>query len=140
LFGHQSKLGLVCILGLGMVGLTDAETQPSETQSSETQPGAVMVSEAELKALGALPPKREAPQSPHKKEEWRLDGIIFKAPEEWVIWLNGEQFAPDHLPVGIRILEVCPQSIQLCRDEAEAPATTLCLNQSVNLNRCVPAS
>lgn len=115
LSGFQNKI----FLGLLMFGSVHAEP--------------AMISEAEMKILGTIPVKRGASQNPTKNGEWRLDGIVFNGPTDWTIWLNGEQFTPTHLPTGVRILEVCDGSIQLCLDEDQAVVKTLCLNQCVKL-------
>lgn len=97
------------------------------------QPEPAMVSEAELKLLGALP-RKDAIQTHLKRGEWRLDGLVFKGQSDWIVWLNGEQYTPQNHPGGIRIVDVCAGSVQVCLDEDGAPVKTLCLNQCVNLN------
>jgi hypothetical protein len=93
-----------------------------------------MISEAELQMLGSVPLKKDVTKNLLKKGEWRLDGIVFKDQRDWTVWLNGEQFTPTHLPTGIRIVEVCDESVQLCLDEEGAPVKTLCLNYCVKLH------
>lgn len=100
----------------------------------KAQPEAAMVSEAELKILGAVPFKKDLNQIALKNGEWRLDGIIYNDRNDWTVWLNGQQFTPQQLPMGIRIITVCSESVQVCLDEEGSPIKTLCLNQCVRLN------
>ncbi len=99
---------------------------------AESEPA--MISEAELKILGSIPLKKDVTKNLLKKGEWRLDGIVFKNQTDWTVWLNGEQFTPTHLPVGIRIVDVRDESIQVSLDEEGAPIKTLCLNYCVKLD------
>ncbi|AIK97216.1 hypothetical protein ID47_11465 [Candidatus Paracaedibacter acanthamoebae] len=99
---------------------------------AESEPA--MISEAELKMLGSVPLKKDVTKNLLKKGEWRLDGIVFKDQKDWTVWLNGEQFTPTHLPAGIRIVDVCDESVQLSLDEEGAPVKILCLNYCVKLH------
>lgn len=93
-----------------------------------------MVSEAELKVLGTLPHKKDSLQAPIKKGEWRLDGIMFTSHSEWTVWLNGESFTPTHGPTGIRIVQVCNESVHLCPEAEEGPIKILHLNDCVRFH------
>lgn len=58
-------------------------------------------------------PEEERVKPPPEERYISLGGIVYTAPKDWVIWLNGKRITPDAVPEEIIDLQVFKQYIQV---------------------------
>lgn len=76
----------------------------------------VMLSPAELEAIGAISDIHESSQSLSEGAhdgKVRLDGIVYHQEDKWCVWLNGQRFSPNQHPENYKIVKVCHDSIEI---------------------------
>ena len=64
--------------------------------------------------LAALPLARPAPAAPAAPaDSLHLAAILYRGPDDWRIWLNGQSFTPQARPRAIEILKVTAEAVVL---------------------------
>lgn len=146
--GYLILKSLILVISI-VSGITWAKDRGSSSSSSREQKSAisnsfdsddsdsssVMLSPAEMDAID-LQSKR--PLSRAKDlggNEWRLDGIIFRTEDDWIIWLNGDMYTPNQQPVELTIVKVSPAYVDvMLKIQGNDKSYRIVLNQQVSIS------
>ena len=101
------------------VGLATAEQPPAPRKTA----GDSLLFSAEALALieSARRGERAVPKAAATGTAWRptlpavlhLSAIVWHAPDDWRIWLNGESFTPADAPGPVEVVRVTPDAVRL---------------------------
>lgn len=144
------KLGAVLSLSIySIIDIVEAASSPSKSShpvstsaggesstATEDTPDAeassIMLSSAELDAIGLHTKRVRGGES----EGWRLDGVIFRSKDDWVIWLNGDMYTPTDLPQELTIVSVASDYVDVkLKNSEDERLRRIVLNQKLNIHR-----
>ncbi|TVQ83124.1 MAG: hypothetical protein EA357_07220 [Micavibrio sp.] len=108
----------------------EAGAEGSESERPEFQrpdykttpyPRSLFFTQSEVSAinralLGFGPSSTDAKDDGKRRTDPRylnLSGVLYKSPDEWVIWLNGQRLTPDRLLPEIIEINVSPSKIEM---------------------------
>lgn len=87
-------------------------------------PTSLFFSDAECAAIEAMQKALPLDQAERRDSVLTLNAVLYSAPRDWVVWINGKRFTPDTPARGFTIERVTPSTVLLRRD---AGAVTLTL-------------
>jgi len=118
------------------VGSAVTDTNAEGMMKADSDASSVMLSSAELDAIGLHTRRSPSRMKRGDIEEWRLDGIIFRSEDDWVLWLNGEMYTPKDLPQDLEIINVAPDHMDVkLKNQADDKTRRIVLNQKLSLYR-----
>ena len=71
------------------------------------------VSAIQRSLLGISPTGDTQSNKPKKPRVLKLSGVLYKSPDDWVVWLNGNRVTPNNILPEIIKIEVEPAKIHL---------------------------
>ncbi|MBL1147297.1 MAG: hypothetical protein HND56_09155 [Pseudomonadota bacterium] len=71
------------------------------------------ISAIQRSLLGISPTGDTQSNKPKKPRILKLSGVLYKSPEDWVVWLNGQRVTPKNILPEIINIEVEPTKIHL---------------------------